>query len=132
MRNMSKEEFNLRMKKIKDRNETKERKAKLRAEKIKYLPKLKLPPTSKLVMLYLFIILNVVLVYSMVAMWHFGDLTALSVIITDIVGQILIYAIYSTKAAIENKVGGITHDMAIAKLNLDSPSDTEDTEEAQG
>lgn len=54
--------------------------------------------TTKLLCYYLFITCNVLLIYTMVAMWHFADLSYLGVIITDIVGQIFIYGIYSIRA----------------------------------
>lgn len=54
--------------------------------------------TTKLISYYLFFIFNAVLVYAMVAMWHFADLTYLGVIISDIIGQILVYGIYAIRA----------------------------------
>ena len=54
--------------------------------------------TSKKLAIYLFVLMNVVVVYCLVAMWYFGDLSYLGVLITDIASQILIYAIYCLKA----------------------------------
>lgn len=54
--------------------------------------------TTKLLSYYLFVICNIILIYAMVAMWHFADLTYLGVIITDIIGQIMIFGIYSLKS----------------------------------
>ena len=54
--------------------------------------------TTKLISYYLFIIFNAVLIYAMIAMWHFADLTYLGVIISDIIGQILVYGIYAIRA----------------------------------
>ena len=45
---LSKDKYEICMKKIKDDNESRERKRKLREEKRKYRPKIKLPSTSKL------------------------------------------------------------------------------------
>ena len=59
--------------------------------------------TTKLLSYYLFILCNIILVYAMIAMWHFADLTYLGVIITDIVGQILVFGIYSIKSYKETK-----------------------------
>lgn len=59
--------------------------------------------TTKLLCYYIFIIFNVVLVYSLVAMWHFADLEYLGVIISDIIGQILVYGIYSIRAYKDTK-----------------------------
>lgn len=54
--------------------------------------------TSKKLAVYLFILLNVVVIYCLVAMWHFGDLTYIGALISDIAAQILIYGIYCLKA----------------------------------
>jgi len=54
--------------------------------------------TSKLIALYLFVLLNAIVIYAMVAMWRFGDLSYLGVLITDIAAQILTYGIYCLKA----------------------------------
>lgn len=94
---LSKKEFNSRMKMIQRDNESKERKEKLKQEKSKYKSKLNIE-TSKLFAFYLFIVFNVILIYAMVAMWNFGDLSYLGVLITDILAQILLYGIYCLKA----------------------------------
>ena len=54
--------------------------------------------TSKLFAGYLFALMNAIIVYAMVAMWKFADLSYLGVLITDIAAQILVYAIYCLKA----------------------------------
>ena len=98
---MSKEEFESRMKKIQLRNETKELKEKLKAEKNKYRRKIGQKSnneTSKLIAVYLFIVFNVILIYSLVAMWAFEDLSYLGVLITDIAAQVLLFGIYCLKA----------------------------------
>lgn len=97
MWHISEKEFDSRMKKIQDKNKSKERKEKLKAEKNKFKQKPK-TETSKLLAIYLFFIFNVILVYSMVAMWVFEDISYLSVLITDIIGQILLFGIYCLKA----------------------------------
>lgn len=117
MKYISEKEYNSRMKQIEQMNKVKERKQKLREAKNKYRIKFKLPTTSKLMAAYLFAILNVVLIYAMVAMWYFQDLTYLGVLITDVAAQVLTYFIYSKKATIENTVGGITYDMALKSVD---------------
>lgn len=59
--------------------------------------------TTKLLSYYLFVIFNVVLIYALIAMWHFADLSYLGVIISDILGQVLVYAIYSIRAYKDTK-----------------------------
>jgi hypothetical protein len=54
--------------------------------------------TSKILAIYLFFLLNAIVIYSMVAMWWFADFSYLGVLISDIAAQVLIYAIYCMKA----------------------------------
>ena len=64
---------------------------------------------------FLLIVLNcsVVELYSMAAMWHFSDLSALYSLIGAVVGESLAYISYCAKAKKENTRGGITYDMAM-------------------
>lgn len=94
---MNKQEFESKLNKIKKKNTQKEYKRLLEKEKDKYRTKPK-TETSKLIMFYLLILLNVIVAYSMVAMWRFADLTYLGVLITDIAAQVLVYVIYCLKA----------------------------------
>lgn len=59
--------------------------------------------TTKLLSFYLFAIFNVVLLYALIAMWHFEDLSYLGVIISDIIGQILVFGIYCIRAYLDTK-----------------------------
>lgn len=85
------------MNKIKRDNDQKRKRLLLRAEKGKYKTANRIE-TSKLIAIYLFALLNAIVVYAMVAMWHFGDFSYLGVLISDIAAQVLIYAIYCMKA----------------------------------
>ena len=92
MKYISEREFNSKMRVIQRRNES--------------------------IAIYLFIILNVILVYSMISMWNFADLSCLGVLITDIAGQVITYYIYAKKATAQNTKGGITYDMAMLEHGL--------------
>lgn len=92
---MTKQEFDKEMSRLKKLNVQKEYQNKLKTEKYKYRRKLE---TSKLLAVYLFAVLNAIVIFAMAAMWHFKDLTYLGVLITDIAAQILIYGIYCLKA----------------------------------
>lgn len=94
---MTKEDYAKRMKRVKQKNLQKEYRKRLREERDKYSHKLGVE-TSKLLAIYLFILLNAIVVYAMVAMWKFSDLTYLGVLITDIAAQVLVYAVYCLKA----------------------------------
>lgn len=87
-------------------------KAKLKAEREKYWPKKKVE-SSKIALAYILLSSTAVQIYSMVAMWHFMDLTALGGLIAATVGEALSYCAYLGKSAKQNTVGGITYEMAI-------------------
>lgn len=85
------------MNKIKRDNAQKQKHLLLKAEKDKYKSASHIE-TSKLIAIYLFGLLNAIIIYAMVAMWRFGDFSYLGVLISDIAAQVLIYAIYCMKA----------------------------------
>ncbi|MDY4495018.1 MAG: hypothetical protein SPE24_09130 [Erysipelotrichaceae bacterium] len=97
MKNMTEEEYQRKLSEIKNENIQNEYKKRLKEERAKYGFKLKLE-TSKLIAVYLFALLNAIVVYAMIAMWNFADLTYLGVLISDIAAQVIIYAIYCMKA----------------------------------
>lgn len=121
MKYISEKEYNLRMKKIQSQNVNIERMQSLKKEQNKYRPKIKLPSTTKLMAVYLFVILNVVLTFAMVTMYQFRDLTYLGVLVTDVAAQILTFFIYTKKSLAENSQGGIVYDLAMknAETNND-------------
>ena len=94
---LTQEAYLKKLEKIKIKNIQKEYRLNLFKEKIRlfHFPKFE---TSKLIAIYLFILLNAVIIYAMIAMWQFADLTYLGVLISDIAAQVLIYAIYCLKA----------------------------------
>lgn len=53
---------------------------------------------SKVLVIYLLVLLTAIVVFTMAAIWHFGDLSYLNVLITDIAAQILVYIVYCIKA----------------------------------
>ena len=119
MERLNEKQFENALKRIQIENEYKERNRKLKEEKRKYKPKIKLPSTSKLVVAYLFVVLNIVLFYAMYMMYHFAELTYLGVLITDVASQILVFLIYAVKSAKENSQNGITYEMAMLEHQQD-------------
>lgn len=97
MRYLSKENYHRELEKIQRSNRQKQLKQKLKAEKSKYKKRVHIE-TSKFIAIYLFILLNAIVIYAMISMWKFADLSYLGVLISDIAAQILIYAIYCMKA----------------------------------
>lgn len=94
---LTKNEFTRQLAEIKKVNQQIEYRNRLEKEREKYKKKIHVE-TSKLLAVYLFALLNVVVIYSLVAMWHFADLSYLGILISDIAAQVLIYAIYCLKA----------------------------------
>ena len=90
-------EFTREMNKIRKNNDQKEKLRLLREERKKFKKKHDME-TSKFIAIYLFILLNAIVIFAMVAMWRFHDLSYLGVLISDIAAQVLIYAIYCMKA----------------------------------
>ena len=127
MNYISESDYKEQLEKIKRENQSKKRKQDLKKERRKYSVISKLPSTSKLMAVYLFVLLNVVLCYAMITMWHFQDLQCLSILITDVVAQVLTFYIYSRKATIENQKNGITYELAM--MDRQTRQDTDDTEE---
>lgn len=118
MKYLSQMEYERKLKEVQRENESIDRYNKLKKEKRKVSIDIKKPTTDKLIAIYLFIILNVILVYSMISMWNFADLSCLGVLVTDIAGQVITYYIYAKKATAQNTKGGITYDMAMLEHGL--------------
>lgn len=97
MRVLSEKEYQRELEKVKKENIQKEYQLNLEKERNKYRKEFKFE-TSKLIAVYLFALLNAIVIYSMVAMWKFCDFSYLGVLISDIAAQVLIYAIYCLKA----------------------------------
>lgn len=134
MKYLSEREFNSKMRIIQRKNESIDRYNKLKEESRKASIKSKRLSTDKLIAIYLFIILNVILMYSMVVMWHFADLSCLGVLITDIAGQVITYYIYAKKATAQNTKGGITYDIAMMEHESSVTNNVSDlsSDSAQG
>jgi hypothetical protein len=128
---MSEKKYQQKLEKIQKNNESLKRIQLLKDERNKYRTSIiKKVSTTKLVMLYLFLLLNVILIFAMVAMWHFADLSYLGVLVTDIAAQIITFFIYAVKSTKENTVGGITYDLAMMDADSVDESIEEDVEES--
>ncbi len=97
LKHLSDKQYQKELQEIREINKQKEYRSKLKFEKDKYKKHFKIE-TSKILAIYLFAMLNAIVIYAMVAMWKFVDFTYLGVLITDIAAQIMIYAIYCMKA----------------------------------
>lgn len=119
LRYMSEEKFNYRLKKIQNKNLSKERKAILKAEKRKCARKLKLPSTSKLVLLIVFLLCIEIVGFCQYAMIALGDASAMYVMIGVPTTLVPVVLAYYWKSKAENSKDGITYDMAMLDRSLE-------------
>lgn len=132
---MSEDEFNSRLKKIQEKNLTKERKEKLKEEKLKYKPKSKLPSTSKLILLGSVLLCLEIIIFCEYMMYKFADTGSMYTLIGISATMIPIIWGYYSKSKAENTVGGIVYEIAMQnKYNNENINDNEDMsdEEAKG
>ena len=69
--------------------------------------------TTKRIVAFLIINFTIVEAYSLWVMVKLQDLSALSVLVTSVIGEVIAFAIYALKATKENTKGGITYDLAL-------------------
>lgn len=87
----------------------KERKRILKEKRESYKNHIAWPSQSKMGMWYIFVSCSIVQIYSMIAMWHFADLSPLTALIGATVGEGITYYAYTAKAKAENTEGGIVY-----------------------
>lgn len=110
---MSEKEYEKKMTILKLCNESRERKRKLKEEKKKYSPKLKLPSTSKLILLGAVLLCLQIVIFCEYVMIELGDTSAMYVLVGIPATLIPIIWGYYSKSKAENTKGGITYDMAM-------------------
>lgn len=94
---MTEREYQRKLKKIKNKNIQREYRESLSKEKNKYKKKLYIE-THKVLAVYLFILINILIIYTLVAMWVFQDISLLEVLITSVVSEVIVYIVYCVKA----------------------------------
>ena len=102
-----------------------ERKFKQQLYKIKYGKDKEKVSTTKIVLAFLILNMVAIEVYSLYAMLALGDLNALPVLITAIVGECISILGYMVKSSIENKSGGIIFETAMKQLNIEDKNNEE-------
>lgn len=93
----------VKLRKIERKGERILRKRELKAKRDSYKKPRKKIQMTKIITWYLFVLLNIVLVYSMAVMYLFRDLSYLGVLITDIAAQVITFLIYTCKSYKETK-----------------------------
>lgn len=127
---MTKSQYDSELAKLQKRNESKERKRKLREERMKYWPKFVLPSTSKIVLIVSAILCLEILAFCQYMILTTGDTNALYAMVGALftfMGIVLGYFVKSTK---QNTSGGITYETAMAQIQPPSVNST--NEEAVG
>ena len=120
MNYMTEREYNIRLEKVKAKNESKLFKAKLKAEKNKYKKKFKLPSTSKLVLAGVILLSVEIVIFCQYMMSKTNDLSALYVLIGIPATLIPIVWAYFSKSKAENTSGGIVYETAMrSQENID-------------
>lgn len=116
-----------RLRRIQRRMEKRQQRAELRAARAAARAALRKPrkplTTSKLALFYIFLCGTGVQVYSMIAMWYFGDLSAMTSLIGATVGEAIAYCAYAAKSTKENTAGGITYELAMSDRTTPPASD---------
>lgn len=121
---LTKQEYELELKKIKEKNQQIKMKQNLKAAKVSRfnIPKIS---TSKLILIAV-LLLNLQIIYFVEkAIMTYGDLSALYALIAIPATLIPTVWAYFSKAKAENCAGGITYDSAMEQLRQSSSEDDE-------
>lgn len=130
---MTKQEYNEKLKQIKERNKQIEMKRNLKEAKVKRF-QLKKPNTSKLIVFIVFLICLQILWFSEHMVNLTGDTSYMYALIGIPAALIPTILGYYAKASKENQVGGITYDTAMSNLETQEKPvyDIESDDEAVG
>ena len=123
---LKKSECNEKLKKIQERNEQKEMKRVLKEERNKCKSKIKLPSTSKLVLLIVFLMCIEIRFFCEFAMIVLGDAEAMYALIGIPAALVPVCLGYFNKSKHENTNGGIVYETAMEKLKQGKPDHHED------
>lgn len=93
--------------------------------------------TTKFLMLFLFISCTAIqaftLIITILSMQQgVYDFTALQMLITAVVGQVIAFAVYSLKSLKENTKGGIIYQTAMQQYSISPIPEEDNDQEAQG
>lgn len=113
MKVMTEKRFNREMARIKVENQRREWNKQLREERRKGRPSLKLPTTSKLVLVATMIICVWIVAFCMWMMYETRDTSSMYVLIGIPVAMAPTIWSYYSKAKAENTAGGITYETAM-------------------
>lgn len=127
---MTKNQYDSKLAKLQKRNESIERRRRLREERMKYWPKFVLPSTSKIVLGISALLCLETLVFCQYMIVSTGDTNALYAMVGALftfMGTVISYYVKSTR---ENVRNGITFETAMVQMQ--QPSVNNSNEEAVG
>lgn len=126
MINMTKDQFHSKLLKLQRRNEVNEYKRKLREERTRYWPKLKLPSTSKIVLIVAALLCVEILFFCQWMIVRTGDTNALYAMVGVITALATVVIGYFVKSTKENTSGGLVYESAMAGIQQSKPDIGED------
>lgn len=115
---MTKNQFDSELAKLQRRNESIERRRKLREERMKYWPKFVLPSTSKIVLIVSAILCVEILIFCQYMIVVTGDTNALYAMVGALFSFMAVVLGYFIKSTKENTEGGITFEAAMAQIQM--------------
>jgi hypothetical protein len=127
---MTKNQYDSKLAKIQRRNESIERKRKLREERMRYWPKFVLPSTSKIVLIVSAILCLEILAFCQYMIIKTGDTNALYAMVGALFTFMAVVLGYFVKSTKENTIGGLVYDSTMAKMQ--TPVNNNTNEEAVG
>lgn len=127
---MTKNQYDSKLAKLQKRNESIERRRRLREERMKYWPKFVLPSTSKIVLIVSAILCLEILAFCQYMIVKTGDTNALYAMVGALFTFMAVVLGYFVKSTRENTSGGITYETAMAQIQVPPINNT--TEEAVG
>lgn len=96
------EDYDRQLGRLKQEKELWDKRAEIRAVRRSMLP-LGKTTTTKRLMAFIFVNCSIVEAYSMIAMWHFEDLSALYALISAVITESISFAVYAAKSYNETK-----------------------------
>lgn len=119
---MSDAKFQAQMRKEKERNASRERKRQLREERMKYFPRFKKPPTSKLALWAGFLLMLEIIIFCQYLAITTNDTTPLVGVVGGIGGWMSMFFSYNKKSTTENSRDGIIFETAMAQITQQNTS----------
>lgn len=111
---MTKNQYDSKLAKLQKRNESIERRRKLRKERMKYFPKFVLPSTSKIVLIVSAILCLEILAFCQYMILKTGDTNALYAMVGALFTFMAVVLGYFVKSTKENTKSGIVYETAMA------------------